>query len=176
MLAVQLVTVLAALLAYFQLRRQVALQRQEMQNTLRPLVVVQHARFVGRANGYFLRVHVQNVGPGPALDVEIFGWPRPLRGPNVAPEVRAEADTVAQEINDHIDEPELLLRLGALGPRQEKTEYMALATNTPPDDPPPYRGMYYYIVKYRDVYDRTYPTKPHRDWKVGHVGMSRPRP
>ena len=98
MLAVQTAGLIAAGLAYLQLKAQVRLQRDEMHSSLRPLIVVQRARLETLEDGVYVQVRVQNVGPGPAAGIEVRGWPRVIANARNPDEGRSEMDAARKSV------------------------------------------------------------------------------
>lgn len=171
MLVVQLTAVGAALLAFFQLKTQVRLQREEMHSSLRPLVVVERARYESLPDGWYVNIEVRNIGPGPAERIEISGWPRVSKGYSSPQERREEMDAVRREVD--IDAPELLLRLGALGSGQSRVEKMSIGLAVPPPANP-VDAYLVYFARYSDVYRNRHPLRPRNEWEAGHVWMDAP--
>jgi hypothetical protein len=134
-IAVVLTASLAAYLAYSQTKQQIkqaALQHQQqikqaselhaeqLTSTLRPVVILNHLECGLDNDGRNIRMHmdiwVQNVGPGPAMQVELMGW---VRVPKSRPFDKARPQEI-EAIKAAIDviEPEFRIRLGAIGSNQ----------------------------------------------------------
>ena len=188
-LITQILTVVGALLAVLAVRRQIgdsekhhgerlsALEdeirraeirhREQLAGSARPLVMVQRARMAGTPGAQYLEVDIRNVGVGPAKDVVLLGWPRPLPQTQMSPtDARSHMDSERRQVN--LDEPELSLRLGALAPGDASTHPMALNDEDPRVEPDTVRFLIY-LAEYRDVFDNEFPSKPRDEWLAGHL-------
>lgn len=172
MLVVQTAGLVAAGLAYWQLKTQVRLQREEMHSGLRPLVVVSRARLRERGGQHYVEIMIENVGPGSALNVEILGWLHPVEAAHFAPAAREEIDVRRRNVD--LDDPEFRSRLGAMGPGRKLVRTIDIARVAPPNLMPDQARSFAYMAKYTDVYDVKYPRAPREKWEAGHVTLDLP--
>jgi hypothetical protein len=190
-IAVAVTASFAAYVAYSQTKQQIAqaalqheqqlkqaekLHRHQLESTLRPLVIVNHLEGGLDNDGRNIRLHmemwVQNVGPGPAMQVEFAGW---VRTPKAGAFDKARAKEI-EEIKAGIDmtKPEFRVRFGAIGSNQclgpiSLVPEVAVSIN----DYAEQAGIMLYIFTYQDVFENQRPSKPPEEWRLGHQTFNR---
>ncbi|MBI1886589.1 MAG: hypothetical protein HYS09_09810 [Chloroflexi bacterium] len=171
--------VLAAVAAFLQVERQIRQARKqhrdELRAILRPIVVVPHAEgrtLPGQEVGIQFKAWLQNVGPGPALNVELRAWPRIPTKVWTDPAGRMnEIEELKTRIG--IDDPELSARVGALAAGDPpRAAPLIPIRHVAAEDYPGRKGILIYTVLYQDTFEERYPSKPKTEWKVGHVEVT----
>lgn len=173
-LITQVGAVLLAGLAFFAVQRQIRdaerHHREQLHGSLRPVITIEQAELVRVGNGVYVEVTIRNVGPGPALDVEITGWVRRLPQQQMPGwEARPYMDAECRAVN--LDIPELRLRLGALDSGTSYTERLAAEPEL--RAVPPGGDFLVYFATYRDVFENKFPAKPRSEWHAGHTMFRR---
>lgn len=171
--------VVGAFLAYTSTKRQIKQTEEhhseQLKASLRPLVTVPHVEcaFAVTASGPQVEfmAWMQNVGPGPALQVEIIAWVGvPAAGWDNPSERRSQVEKLKESVD--IARPQLSARVGA---------YMAgdrspapLIQNIPLEalDYASLSAVLLYTVKYQNIFEDTFPRQPIDDWGLGSVEIN----
>ena len=174
-LALTALLIIGVVAAYLQMNRQIRQARdqhgEQLRASLRPLVIIPHVESrLTEGRPEFL-AWLQNVGPGPAMSVEVLAWPRiPTSRPDVPNEWRQEVDRLRADVE--FDSPALTARVGALAPGHEPRGAMLVPeVDVPIADYVGQNGVLVYIVKYQDVFENSFPSKPQAEWKAGHIAI-----
>jgi hypothetical protein len=155
---------IAAILLYKDIRQSAAQHREDLRAAHRPLIVVEAPKLVRgvdpqRPGDLALQITSRNVGPGLALDVEIRMWLRHVDGASATPET---IDRLKATLD--IDEPEFLIRVGALATADQRTRPVRPRRPIPePRD----RPVLFYLPLYRNVFKDAFPSVPREEWQVG---------
>ncbi len=179
-IAVALTASSAAYLAYSQTKQQIKQaahqHKEQLTSILRPVVILNHLETGLDNDGRNVRIHmemwVQNVGPGPALQVEFAGW---VRAPKAGPFDEARPQEI-EEIKAGIDmtKPEFRIRLGAVGSNQCLGPISLVPqVAVPIIDYAEQAGIMLYIFTYQDVFENQRPSKPREEWLLGHQTFNR---
>ena len=174
--------VAGAFLAYVQIERQIKEGRDQHRNqlraSLRPLVVIPHAEALTTDSHIpthqNFKVWFQNVGVGPALQVEILGWVRiPSHGWDEPAQREAEIESLKAEAD--IEAPELRGRFGGI-PFGERPHpgFLVPQVELAVEDYSAKSGVLIYIAIYKDVFENQFPSKPRSEWTLGHIEISAP--
>ena len=174
--------VIGAFLAYRQLNRQIKQSQdhhnEQLRSSLRPLMVVQDVavRLIPRLtpNSYEIHVAVQNVGAGPALEIEIWAWARVVDAWNSEGERRIRIQQLRDVID--IDHPEFTLRMGGVAAADPPRPLPLTSNGGPVEIEGDFiaRGILLYIVLYKDVFGHSFPSSPRSTWRggLGHQTVS----
>jgi hypothetical protein len=170
LLITQVLTVVAAVGAYFAIKRQIddseRQHREQMHASLRPLVVVESARIVTFNMHPYIEVKVVNAGSGPARDVEVTGWLGHFPIPQMPGwDARPFVDESRRAVN--LDVPELRLRVGAMGAGSSRITNMAIEPRL--EGTPAGADFLMYLVTFRDQFENEFPSKPRPEWLPGHT-------
>ena len=121
MVVLTVALVAGAFLAAWQVNRQIRQgerqHRKQLHSSLRPIVVIPHSEVITTdphiPRHQSVKAWIQNVGVGPALQVEILGWLRiPLHGWDEPAQREAEIESLKADAN--IEAPELRGRFGSI--------------------------------------------------------------
>lgn len=170
--------VVGAFVAAFQVNRQIRQGEQQHAEQLkamfRPLVTIPHAecRLTDGGRQVEFQAWLENVGTGPAINVNVLGWPRiPSTAANRIDEWRAEVDELRAEVD--LDSPELIARAAALrAGDQPRGITLSPAAPVPVADYAARHGVILYMVTYSDAFDNHFPSKPRAEWKAGHIAVA----
>ena len=170
--------VIGAFLAYTSTKRQIRQTEEhhaeQLRASLRPLVTVPHVEcaFAVTASGPKVEftAWMQNVGPGPALQVEIIAWVAvPAAGWDNASERRRQVEEFKKSVD--VSRPQLSARIGAYmsGDRSPAP----LIQNLPLEalDYASQNAVLLYTAKYQNIFEDTFPRQPVDDWGLGHVDI-----
>jgi len=116
---------------------------------------------------------VENVGPGPALQIEFLGW---VRVPTARPFDATRRDEI-ERMKAEIDwaKPEFRLSLGAVGPNQCLGPIsLAPELKTPLLDFDQQAAVMLYFFTYQDVFENRRPSKPAEEWFLGDLTFNLP--
>lgn len=193
-LAVGVAVAVGAFLAYFQTKRQIreAARQHEQQlsqaathhseqltSMLRPVVALRHLEGGLDKYGDMVRAHidawVENVGPGPAMQLEFFGWVRIPKAKPFETTRRREIEEMKAQIDR--SKPEFNIRLGAIGPNRcigpvslaPSSEVQVTAVDFAEQS-----AVMIYIFKYHDVFENQRPSKPIDDCDLGDLTFNKP--
>ncbi len=174
--------VVGAFVAAWQVNRQIRQgERQhseQLRASLRPLVVVPHAeaittdpRIPPHQN---FKAWIQNIGVGPALQLEILGWVRiPSHGWDEPAQRVAEIERLKSEAD--IEKPELQGRFGSISCGESpRAGFLVPQAELTADDYAAKAGVLIYIAMYKDVFENAFPSKPRTEWKLGHIEIAAP--
>jgi len=168
---------IGVVVAYLQTKQQIKqaaeLHAEQLTSTLRPVINLVHLESgldnYGGGN-VLIRMEMwgQNVGPGPALQVEFTGWVRIPKAPPFDKARPQEIDEIKAQI-DRVN-PEFRMRLGAIGPNQGRRIELAplLGIGVPVADYAAQAGIMVYFFTYEDVFENERPSKPQEQWVLGH--------
>ncbi len=175
-LVVTAVLAIGAVGAFWQMNRQIRQAREhhddQLRASLRPLVVIPHVESrLTEGRPEFL-AWLQNVGPGPALRVEVLAWPRiPSARRDMPTERRREIDRLRASVD--IDSPELTARTAGLAPRDKPRGAMLVPeVDVPIADYVGQHGILVYLVRYEDAFENSFPSKPKSEWMPGHIDIA----
>lgn len=183
-----------AFLAYFQTKRQIheaarqhvtqltqaaSHHTEQLTSMLRPVVVLRQIEgglwnFGDRVASH-IEAWVENVGPGPAMQVTLLGW---VRVPDAKPfdaARRLEIENMKGEID--IKHPEFTIQLGAIGTNHclgPISLAPTLPDQVPVTDFAEQAAVMIYIFTYQDVFENQRPSTPPEDWFLGDLTFNKP--
>ena len=175
-LVVTVVLAIAAIGAFWQMNKQIRQGRdqhgEQLRASLRPVVMIPHVETRLTTGRLEIQAWLQNVGPGPALRVEVLAWARiPSTRPDRPKERRREIDQLRASVD--IDSPELTARVGALASGDEARGAMLVPNvDVPIADYVGQHGILVYLMKYDNVFENSYPSKPKAEWMPGHIDIA----
>lgn len=175
-LALAVAAIAAALQVNRQIRQAQMHHDEQLRFSLRPLVVVSRAEcLVVTTSSPQVRVKawLQNVGPGPALQIRIHAW---LRVPDAGWDNPAVRVTQINNLKGSVDldAPDFTARYSALGGSSSPQDGMLVAEASVGLDvnasgPP----ILIYMIWYQDTFENNYPRKPSEQWDLtrdlGHI-------
>ena len=155
-----------SVLAAWYLWRQVAETRRAGQNTLRPVVSLVDAWTYDYGNTRVwdrpLRVRLQNIGPGPAISIDVQGWRRAGKPSEPDPTDEGFGAFLQSEGERLPAAPAIHAHVAALASGRARTVTLEDDDALMGDPLPPSWGRLHYRITYRDIYERTFVT-PHKD-------------
>jgi len=141
--------VFAAIVVLSQVRE----ARQSREDALRPVVQLTSAYTDGR----LIRVRLKNVGPGPALEVHVFGWERWEEAPEAFDGLVAEYSAFIDAERAGIDRTAGFVDNGiSLLAVNEEAEFGLWDPDEPAATQSARGGRLYYRLTYHDVFDRAF--------------------
>lgn len=175
---ITILILLAAVGAALQVSRQIRQterhHREQLHSSLRPVLAIPHAesRLNPQSGLPEFMVWIQNVGPGPAMNLVISAWVRiPGHSWDAPGERTAEIDALKSEVD--VDQPELTTRAAAIeGASPSKPAILVPIRDVPPADYPAEKGIIIYNVTLQDIFENRLPTKPKEERELGHVEIS----
>jgi len=171
----------AASAAFWQVRQQVELltdqirlaeshHREQLYASHQPELVFQHAEallLAGRTKeAYLVGVALQNIGAGPALDVDIRAWARIVPTWITNDELRQSIDQLRDEVD--LDRPDIRLRVGGVA-AGDPPRLLPMAGEVEIEGDFVGHGTLLYIAEYSDLFKNQYPRVPRSEWRVGHA-------